>query len=76
MAPPRGKGRPKAAAPPTAAKKRALGLSASDLLRQGLRVAAAPYYQAGRRAAAPRLFVSTDPQLGAESHLFQYLEGD
>ena len=31
------------------ARARALGLSASDLLRQGLRVAAAPYYQTGRR---------------------------
>ena len=58
------------------ARARALGIPPSDLIRQGLRLAAAPYYKAGRRAPATRLFVSTDAHLGGESHLFEDLEGD
>lgn len=57
-------------------RARAMGLSPSDLIRQGLRLAAAPYYGTGKRAPKTRLFTSTDPQLGEESHLFQDLERD
>ena len=54
------------------ARARAAGLSTSDLLRQGLK----GYYAPGDRAPLTRLFVSTDPQLGEEGHLFQDLESD
>ena len=57
-------------------RARSMGLSPSDLIRQGLRLAAAPYYAVGKRAPKTRLFVSTDPQLGEESHLFQDLQTD
>ena len=48
------------------------GLSASDLVRQGLRTVAAHYY-GGRRRRPPKvgLFVSTDPHLGEESQLYR-----
>ena len=48
------------------------GLSASDLVRQGLRIVAAHYY-GGRRRRPPRvgLFVSTNPHLGEESQLYK-----
>jgi len=41
------------------------GISASDLVRQGLRIVAAHYYER-RRRRPPKvsLFVSTDPHLG------------
>jgi len=47
------------------------GLSASDLVRQGLRIVAEHYY-GGRTRRPPKvdLFVSTDPQLGEESQLY------
>lgn len=47
-------------------------LSASDLVRQGLRIVAARYY-GGRRRRPPKvgLFVSTDPHLGEESQLYR-----
>lgn len=48
------------------AKAREDGLSASDLLRKGLRIVASRYYQ-NRRVPSTGLFVSTDPQLGEES---------
>ena len=47
-------------------RARALGLSPSDLIRQGLRLAAAPYYAVGKRAPKTRLFFSINPQLGQE----------
>lgn len=55
------------------AKAREAGLSASDLLRKGLRIAASSYYE-NRRAPSTDLFVSTDPKLGEESELFRSLE--
>jgi len=57
-------------------RARSLGVSPSDLIRQGLRLAAAPYYRTGSRRPKTRLFVSTDPHLGEESHLFQEREAD
>ena len=50
------------------------GLSSSDLIRQGLRVAAARYYK-GRRPPTTRLLVADSAKLGAESELFKGLEG-
>ncbi len=50
------------------------GLRASDLIRRGLRLVAAPYYRGGKRPPRTRLFVSTDPKLGDESELFKDLE--
>jgi len=49
------------------------GLSASALIREGLRVVAARYY---RKRRAPRLglFVSGNPKLGDGSKLFADLE--
>ena len=55
-------------------RARAAGLSASELIRKGLRVVASRYYT-GRRAPTTRLFVSTDNKLGDESDLFRDLEG-
>jgi hypothetical protein len=51
------------------------GLSASDLVRQGLRIVAAPYYRP-RRRRPPRvgLFVSTDSELGEESQLYRHFK--
>ena len=54
-------------------RARAAGLSASDLMRKGLRLVASRYY-AGRRPPTTRLFVSTDVKLGDESELFKDLE--
>ena len=54
-------------------RARAAGLSASDLIRKGLRLVASRYY-AGRRPPTTRLFVSTDAKLGDESELFKDLE--
>ena len=51
-------------------KARADGLSASDLIRRGLRVVAARYY-GGRRPPSTLLFESTDLKLGDESELFR-----
>jgi Arc/MetJ-type ribon-helix-helix transcriptional regulator len=49
------------------------GLSASDLIRRGLRVAAARYYK-GRRPPTTGLFVSDSAKLGDESELFRDLK--
>ena len=54
-------------------RARAAGLSASELMRKGLRLVASRYY-AGRRPPTTRLFVSTDVKLGDESELFKDLE--
>lgn len=54
-------------------RARAAGLSASDLVRKGLRVVASRYYT-GRRPPSTRLFESTDMKLGDESELFRDLE--
>jgi Arc/MetJ-type ribon-helix-helix transcriptional regulator len=56
------------------AKAREDGLSASDLIRKGLRVVASRYY-ANRRPPSTGLFVSTDLKLGEESELFKDLKG-
>jgi hypothetical protein len=55
-------------------RARADGLSASDLLRKGLRVVASRYYS-GRRPPSTLLFESTNAKLGDESDLFRNLEG-
>lgn len=50
------------------------GIPPSDLIRRGLRIAAAQYYGPRRRRPPKgRLFVCTDPQLGEESQLFKGL---
>jgi hypothetical protein len=54
-------------------RARAAGLSASDLIRKGLRVVASRYYP-GRRPPSTRLFESTDNKLGDEADLFGDLE--
>jgi hypothetical protein len=54
-------------------RARAAGLSASDLIRKGLRVVASRYYR-GRRPPSTRLFESTDNKLGDEADLFGDLE--
>jgi hypothetical protein len=55
------------------ARARADGLSASRLIRQGLRVVAAKYYRR-RRPPSTGLFVSTETKLGDESELFKGLD--
>jgi Arc/MetJ-type ribon-helix-helix transcriptional regulator len=52
---------------------RADGLSASELIRKGLRVVASRYYK-NRRPPSTGLFVSTDNKLGDESELFRDLK--
>jgi Arc/MetJ-type ribon-helix-helix transcriptional regulator len=54
-------------------RARAAGLSASDLIRKGLRVVASRYYS-GRRAPSTLLFESTNTKLGDESELFRDIE--
>ena len=54
-------------------RARADGLSASDLIRKGLRVVASRYYS-GRRPPSTLLFESTNTKLGDESELFRDLE--
>jgi len=49
------------------------GISSSELIRRGLRVAAARYYDR-RRPPTTGLFTSVDTKLGDESELFQDLE--
>lgn len=56
------------------ARARADGLSASDLIRQGLRVVAAKYYRGRRRPPSTGLFVATAAKLGEETELFKDLE--
>ncbi len=56
------------------ARARADGLSASDLIRQGLRMVAAKYYRGRRRPPSTGLFVSTAAKLGEETELFKDLE--
>jgi hypothetical protein len=51
------------------------GLSASDLVRRGLRIVAAQYYGGSRTRRRPpqtSLFACSDPRLGEESALFKY----
>ncbi|HEU4383420.1 MAG TPA: hypothetical protein VFR85_07960 [Anaeromyxobacteraceae bacterium] len=55
------------------ARARKDGLSASELVRQGLRVVAARYYR-DRCPPSTRLFVSTDVKLGGEEELFRDLK--
>jgi Arc/MetJ-type ribon-helix-helix transcriptional regulator len=54
-------------------RARAAGLSASELVRKGLRVVASRYYS-GRRSPSTLLFESTNSKLGDESELFRDLE--
>ena len=54
-------------------RARAAGLSASDLIRKGLRVVASRYYS-GRRPPSTLLFESTNTKLGDESELFRDIE--
>ncbi len=54
-------------------RARADGLSASDLIRKGLRVVASRYYS-GRRPPSTLLFESTNTKLGDESELFRDIE--
>ena len=54
-------------------RAKAAGHSASELIREGLRVVASRYYT-GRRPPSTMLFESTDTKLGDESDLFQALE--
>ena len=54
-------------------RARAAGLSASDLIRKGLRVVASRYYS-GRRPPSTGLFESTDSKLGEESELFRDID--
>jgi len=54
-------------------RARAAGLSASDLIRKGLRVVASRYYS-GRRPPSTLLFESTNSKLGDESELFRDIE--
>ncbi len=55
------------------AKAHEAGLSASELVRKGLRIVASDYYE-HRRPPSTGLFVSTDLKLGEESELFRDLE--
>ncbi len=55
------------------ARARAHGLSASRLIREGLRIVAARYYR-HRRPPSTGLFVSTAVKLGDESELFKDLD--
>jgi hypothetical protein len=54
-------------------RARAAGLSASDLIRRGLRVVASRYYS-GRRPPSTLLFESTNTKLGDECELFRDIE--
>jgi hypothetical protein len=54
-------------------RARADGLSASDLLRKGLRVRASRYYS-GRRPPDTLLFESINTKLDGESELFRNLD--
>lgn len=54
-------------------RARADGLSASELIRKGLRVVASRYY-AGKRPPSTRLFESNNSKLGDESELFRELK--
>jgi serine/threonine protein kinase len=54
-------------------RARAAGLSASELIRRGLRVVASRYYS-GKRPPSTLLFESTDNKLGDEAELFQGIE--
>lgn len=51
-------------------RARAAGLSASALVRKGLRIVASRYYR-GRRPPSTLLFESMDTKLGDESELFR-----
>jgi hypothetical protein len=55
------------------ARARKDGLSSSELIRKGLRVVAARYYDK-RRPPTTGLFTSADAKLGDESELFKELD--
>jgi Arc/MetJ-type ribon-helix-helix transcriptional regulator len=55
-------------------KARAAGHSASELIRQGLRLVASRYYSGGRPPTT-RLFESVNTELGDESLRFKDLKG-
>ncbi len=55
------------------ARARKDGLSASELIRHGLRVVAARYYR-GRRPPTTRLLYVSDSKLGDESVLYKKLK--
>jgi hypothetical protein len=55
-------------------RARADGVSTVDLLRKGLRIVAAKYYQRRRRPPSTGLFVSTSTKLGEETELFKDLK--
>jgi len=50
------------------------GISSSELIRRGLRLVAARYYQKRRRPPTTRVFSSVDTKLGDEAELFRDLE--
>ena len=54
-------------------RARAAGLSASELIRKGLRVVASRYYS-GRRPPSTLLFESSNSKLGDESELFRDID--
>jgi len=54
-------------------RARAAGLSASELIRKGLRVVASRHYS-GRRPPSTLLFESTNMKLGDELELFRDIE--
>ena len=56
-----------------ALKRARARLSASDLIRKGLRVVASRY-KSGRRPPSTLLFESTNSKLGDESELFRDIE--
>ena len=54
-------------------RARSAGLSASELVRKGLRIVASRYYT-GQRPPSTRLFESADTKLGDEAELFKGIE--
>jgi hypothetical protein len=56
------------------ARARRDGITATELIRAGLRVVGARYYRRGRRPPTTRLFEATSTKLGDESELFAELE--
>lgn len=56
------------------ARARKDGVSASELIRRGLRVVGAQYYRGAKRPPKTGLFVSTNPKLGSDETVFDDLE--
>jgi len=54
-------------------RARADGQSTAALIRKGLRIVAAKYYQRRRRPPSTGLFVSTSAKLGEETEVFKDL---